>query len=98
MKENKRERGTNVLEIVKGEIGQESKGKQVTEGHSQTGKHRGRDKSGEQKKRITQGNRPTGECQKRDKSGQRKKASKQEALTYWRMQRKVQVRDANESK
>ena len=50
-------------------------------GHSLSGDHRGRDKSGHGKKHLSKGHSQTADHRGRDKSGHGKKATKRGALT-----------------
>src|SRR5579863_10386244 len=72
----------------------------MNKGHSQTGDHRGKDKSGHRKKATERGAltnwRPQREGQARTRK-ESDRASHRGALTYWRPQREGQVRTWKES-
>src|SRR6266850_1100758 len=79
-------RGTHKLESAEGGASQDRERKQVSQGCSPTSHGEHRETSQDIKRRqASKGHSPSREHRGRDKSGNQKKASKQEALTDWRV-------------
>jgi len=68
-KKGERLKGTHFLESAEGETSHETEGGQASDGHSQTGQHMGRDKSGAAKKVNERDHSQTIEGREGDKSG-----------------------------